>query len=143
MDPNERRRRRRRAYRGVPRSRTESITREELRAEWIRNPPVDVERPRMRGECVDGERPCPFVACRYNLYLDVTEAGSLKLNFPAFEPWEMPWSCSLDEAELGGLTLEEVGERMNFTRERTRQVEAKGCIQLAAALREQQNKETA
>jgi hypothetical protein len=47
-------------------------------------------RPRTRGECRDAERPCPFVACKHHLYLDVNpETGSLKLNFPDLEPWEL------------------------------------------------------
>src|SRR5581483_1287305 len=28
-------------------------------------------RPRTRGECVDGPRPCPWVGCRHHLALDV------------------------------------------------------------------------
>src|SRR4029077_6719314 len=32
--------------------------------------PQDIERPRPRGDCVGGERPCPFVSCAHHLYLD-------------------------------------------------------------------------
>lgn len=35
-------------------------------------------RPRTRGDCEDGPRPCPWVGCRYNLMLEVTEAGGLR-----------------------------------------------------------------
>ncbi len=39
------------------------------------------ERPKLRSECVDGPRPCPFVSCKYHLYLDVKAAtNSIKLN---------------------------------------------------------------
>jgi len=84
-----------------------------------------------REECRGDQRPCPWVACKYHLYLDVNpETGSIKLNFPDLEPWELPHTCSLDVAERGGITLEEVGEIMNLTRERIRQVEVRGLIKL-------------
>lgn len=71
-----------------------------------------------------GERPCPFVSCQHHLYLDVNpETGSLKINFLDREPWELADTCSLDVAERDGLTLEEVGEILNLTRERIRQIE--------------------
>lgn len=87
------------------------------------------DRPRHRGGCNEtgAVRPCPYVSCSAHLYLDVDpETGALKLNFPLLEVWEMKFSCSLDEADasLGeGMTLEEVAERTNLTRERVRQLE--------------------
>jgi hypothetical protein len=76
-------------------------------------------------------RPCPFVSCKHHLYLDVNpETGSIKLNFPDLEVWEMKETCSLDIADKSGITLEEVGEIMNLTRERIRQVEVRGLIKL-------------
>lgn len=90
-----------------------------------------IPRPRARKECSHGLRPCPFVSCRHHLYLDVNEEkGSLKLNFPDLEVWELPETCSLDVADRGGMTLEEVGEIMNLTRERIRQVEVRGLKKL-------------
>ncbi|MFB6263923.1 MAG: sigma factor-like helix-turn-helix DNA-binding protein [Bradymonadaceae bacterium] len=84
-------------------------------------------RPSKREDCRLGERPCPFVSCKYHLYLDVNpRTGSIKLNFPDLEVWELPETCALDVAERGGMTLEEVGELLNLTRERIRQVESKG-----------------
>lgn len=88
---------------------------------------TDHPRPKTRPECIDGPRPCPYVGCRYHLYLDVDpDRGSVKFNFPEIEPEElekMPATCALDVAEEGGLTLEEVSKYMNFlSRERTRQV---------------------
>lgn len=89
-------------------------------SEWLRA--ADSDRPRTRGECRHGVRPCPFVSCRYHLYLDVNEQnGSIKFNFPHLDPWELEISCALDVAEEGGLTLEEVGAHLNLTRERIRQ----------------------
>lgn len=89
------------------------------------------ERPDDRVQCVDGPRPCPYVSCKHHLYLDVNpDTGSIKLNFPELEVWEMEVSCALDVAERGGITLEEVGEILNLTRERIRQVEVKGLAKL-------------
>ncbi|MBJ6764206.1 DNA-binding protein [Corallococcus sp. H22C18031201] len=95
---------------------------------------VDDERPRTRADCVNGPRPCLFVSCKHNLYLDVNpETGSIKLNFPDKEIWELEHTCALDVAEKGGITLEEVGEIMNLTRERIRQVETRGLMKLREA----------
>ena len=91
-------------------------------------------RPKTRAECIDGPRPCPFVSCKYHLYLDVkTDTNSIKLNFPHLLVSEMEHSCSLDVAERGGLTLEEVGHILNLTRERVRQVEVAGLEKLREA----------
>lgn len=89
------------------------------------------ERPKTRADCIDGPRPCPFVSCKYHLYLDVKdETQSIKLNFPHLEVWEMEHSCALDVSEQGGMTLEEVGHILNLTRERVRQVEVAGLDRL-------------
>lgn len=92
---------------------------------------VDYDRPRTRSECRSGARPCLFVSCRHHLYLDVNPiTGSIKLNFPDKEVWELEETCALDVAERGGITLEEVGAIMNLTRERIRQVEVNGLSKL-------------
>ena len=92
---------------------------------------VQYWRPRKRSECLEMERPCLFVSCRFHLYLDVNpETGSLKENFPGKEPWELEQTCALDVSDRGGITLEEVGSIMNLTRERIRQVEVRGLEKL-------------
>jgi hypothetical protein len=76
-------------------------------------------------------RPCPFVSCSHHLYLDVNpQTGAIKLNFPHLEVWEMAETCSLDVADRGGITLEEVGAILNLTRERIRQVEVRGLSKI-------------
>lgn len=89
-----------------------------------KNGPIpDYWRPKKRADCESFSRPCPFVGCKFNLYLDVLKTGSIKLNFPHIEPWDMPphASCALDVAdELGEVFLDDVGVFMNFTKERAR-----------------------
>lgn len=129
---------RRRRRRSRPRAKTISmkrITKRVLAYEALFAPPVEgIERPRTRGDCTDMPRPCPFVGCKYHLYLDVNpETGSLKLNFPDLEPWELPHTCALDIADEGARTLEGVGDLINVTRERLRQLEVSSLQQLRAA----------
>lgn len=77
------------------------------------------------------DRPCPYVSCKYHLYLDVSrENGMLRLNFPEHEVWEIPETCALDVADRGGVVLEEVGVYTNLTRERIRQVESQGLAKV-------------
>ncbi len=126
---------RRRSRRTRPRSKTiamKRMTRAELKLGAVMYPPVlDIERPRTRAECMEEARPCPWVACKHHLYLDINpETGSIKINFPDLEPWEMKHTCALDVADAGALTLEEIGLITNLTRERIRQVEVRGLLKL-------------
>lgn len=129
-----------RSKRNRPRAKTialKRLTREELRRGALANPPVeDVERPVRREDCRDAPRPCPWVACKHHLYLDINPfTGSIKLNFPDLEPWELQQTCALDVAEQGALTLEEIGLITNLTRERVRQLEVRGLLALKSRSR--------
>jgi hypothetical protein len=94
---------------------------------------IEARRPRSRAECASGPRPCMFISCKHHLYLDVNPStGSIKLNFPDKEVWDLAETCALDVADRGGITLEEVGSIMNLTRERIRQVETRGLLKLRA-----------
>jgi hypothetical protein len=117
--------------RGRPARRPKTMSRREMTREARRKERagdsveiMEYDRPRNRSECVNGARPCLFVSCKHHLFLDVNpETGSVKLNFPDKEVWELEETCALDIAERGGITLEEVGEILNLTRERIRQLE--------------------
>jgi hypothetical protein len=118
------------------RARTISVkrmTKRELEIGRMLYPETDYYKPKMRAECVDGPRPCPYVSCQHHLYLDVSaRTGAIKLNFPDLEVWDMNETCALDVADRGGTTLEDVGAIMNLTRERIRQVEVKALAKLEA-----------
>jgi len=108
-------------------TRTDSELGREMRAR------LDALRPKTRGECAEGPRPCPHVSCRHHLYLDVSpRTGAIKLNFPDLEVWDLPISCALDVAENGATTLEDVGGILNLTRERIRQLELSALGRLEA-----------
>jgi len=92
---------------------------------------AEIDRPHKRSECAEGPRPCPHVSCRHHLYLDVNpQTGTIKLNFPDLEVWELAFSCALDVADLGGTAIELVSELMNVTRERIRQIEMQALSRL-------------
>lgn len=76
------------------------------------------ERPRTRGDCVNGPRPCPWVGCRHHLYLDVGPQGQLYLAFPG-EPDLLTATCSLDVADQGEHTNETVAYLTNRSSSRT------------------------
>jgi hypothetical protein len=94
-------------------------------------------RPTRRSECVDGERPCPWVSCRHHLAIDVQQSGSLTLYVPVDDDGEaalegMTESCSLDVADRGEHTLEEIGEILGCTRENVRQRVDRALARFAA-----------
>jgi len=104
-------------------------------------PTWEVERPLLRAQCASMARPCPFVSCRYHRFLDVNEekkGSQIKLNFPhvldytGINEREMAQSCILDLVDDGDRTLDEVGEILNLTRERVRQIEASALKKLRA-----------
>ncbi len=94
-----------------------------------------VERPRTRGECIGGERPCPWVGCRHHLFLEVhPRTGNVLYNFGQLEPDELEHSCSLDVADAaadeGGLVLEEVARRLNLTHQGVRAIEVRALVRM-------------
>lgn len=91
-------------------------------------------RPRCRADCEAVPRPCPYVGCRMNLYLEVRSTGAIVYNHPG-EPWDSVDSCVLDVASEGRITLEEVGRIFNFTRERVRQIERTALDRIAKRAR--------
>jgi hypothetical protein len=104
------------------------LSKEERRQSLLLEPWMNETLPKTRAECKYGERPCPYVRCRYHLALEVKPNGSLSENF--HEICEMKETCVLDVAERGENTLEYIGECMNITRERVRQLETDALAKL-------------
>lgn len=114
------------------------------------------EFPRTREECRPGVglRPCPWVRCKFHLYLEVNQrTGSIKLNHTGLEPWELADTCALDVAEetddvadgfrLSGdgsgkvtasASLARVSRALGVCRERISQVEEEAIDRLRAGL---------
>ena len=102
-------------------------------------PEWPIQKPATRAECESMLRPCPFVSCRYHRYVDVNtekKGSQIKLNFPDVLDYthldvdQLEDTCILDMAEEGTRTLDEVGDLLNLTRERVRQIEARAIKKL-------------
>lgn len=92
----------------------------------------DEPRPKTRGDCVDGERPCRWLGCTMHLAVSVNAQGGLIEDPRGLDG--MTETCALDVAARGGATLEEVGEIMGVVRERVRQIEERACSKLRTKL---------
>lgn len=84
---------------------------------------LNCARPRTRGDCADGPRPCPWVACRFHLAVSIWGA-TVRLR----PDWEQLPTCALDLAEKGGLTLREVGAVLGVTRQAAQQIESRALV---------------
>jgi hypothetical protein len=58
-----------------------------------------LDRPRTRGDCIDGPRPCPWVDCRHHLLSE-------------------EYSCVLDVADEGWHTQQEVASILGVSQQR-------------------------
>lgn len=92
----------------------------------IRRLRVVPDRPATRGDCEDAPRPCPYVGCNYNLFLDVDPAyGRITLNGPdSRDPADVDpeWSCALDVADRGAQRREDIARALDVVPERIRQI---------------------
>jgi hypothetical protein len=93
--------------------------------------PIGIQKPTTRADCLPGgpnqDRPCPFVSCRYHLFLEAKPNGNIRINQPDREVAELEHSCCLDVADDGGATLVEVGKLLRISKERVRQI-SEGCM---------------
>lgn len=101
---------------------------------------VDEDRPRTRGECVGGERPCPWVSCRHHLALEVQRGGSISINPLLLEDaingdeldlTRLPETCALDVADRGPTTARHVANLAGTSFQRICQVEGKALAHAA------------
>lgn len=71
----------------------------------------DAQRPRKRGDCVDGPRPCPWVGCAYHLFLHVTKSGKIIHRSDVSEVEQLRQSCALDVADAVAESGEALSDR--------------------------------
>lgn len=119
------------AARAAVRARIEAErrAREQQRAE-VEAVIAEYDRPRTRGDCAGGERPCPWASCRHHLLVEVSpETGHLKLQDRELE--DMPETCALDVADRGGLNQPDTAALLGVSRQRVYQVEKRGIRLLA------------
>jgi DNA-directed RNA polymerase specialized sigma24 family protein len=94
------------------------------------------ERPTRRSQCKDGPRPCPWIACKHNKFIEsIDSAGRIQRRVPGSNPEDIDPtdSCALDQEEQeervarqkGGLTYQKIGNEFGISRERIRQIEEK------------------
>lgn len=98
--------------------------------------PEGVRRPTCRDECRDAPRPCPFVSCKWHLFItDIAPDG--RIHTQETPPWELTESCALDVAEREQpLPAREVGEFLGCTSSRVLQIEVQLRAKLGVELRE-------
>lgn len=100
------------------------LTADERRIAALLYPERNFWRPKTRADCANVQRPCPYVGCRHHLYLDETDAGSLRFTRPDLAVHQLLESCSLDVADEGPRSQEATGELLGgLSHERIRQIE--------------------
>lgn len=84
-------------------------------------------KPKLRGDCVGGPRPCPWLYCRYHLAVEVSRRHP--------EGFELAETCALDVADRGANSEEYIGELLGYTRQRIQQIEATALKKLSRRLK--------
>lgn len=79
------------------------------------------DRPTHRIMCPD-VRPCPFVSCRYNNYLEIGETGNVRVSLEGIHAWERRHSCALDMADSSMQHTREIASATGLTRTRVNQI---------------------
>jgi hypothetical protein len=85
-------------------------------------------RPKTRAECNAVPRPCPYVGCRYNLYLDVDELGRIIIPDADTPIEERRYSCALDVVEDNpdGIGVVRLATLTGHAREELKRIEVRG-----------------
>lgn len=80
----------------------------------VKSAPKTWNECRARGLGLPGV-PCCYVACRWNLWLEVRPTGVITFNFPDHHPQDVPCLCALRIAECGAHTSESIGALLGLT----------------------------
>lgn len=98
------------------------------------------QRPKTRADCINSVRPCPWVGCRHHLFLNVSRNGSIRYaaSGDLDELDTMPASCSLDEAEKGGMSMGQVARNLQLSELSARNDLASGACVLRRELSQYQ-----
>jgi len=94
-------------------------------------------RPKIRADCLSGERPCIWIRCSHHMLWAMNlgmRYNSRKVIYRKFLDsytddefvniiFGLPETCVLDITDRGGQTLESIGQILGITRERVRQIE--------------------
>jgi hypothetical protein len=99
-------------------------------------------RPASRAACLNENkvRPCPFVSCSRHLGTDITNAGSLKINFPVAPGVmdvaldDMPDTCVQDVADRGPQSFEAIANALNVCHSRGEQLVKEALAEMQAKL---------
>lgn len=88
--------------------------------------------PRRRADCEHAARPCPKLACRYHLMLDVKPSnGTIQINHADLE--EMLETCALDMSREPH-TQEEVAKAIGVSRKMAQIIERNALRKLSVML---------
>lgn len=94
-------------------------------------PSYETPRPKTRGDCIDGSRPCPWATCRYHLASDIDRRGHLHVS-----PTDSGETCALDVVDRhGNITLREVARLLGITHQGARFIETRALADLGRGFR--------
>lgn len=85
----------------------------------------EILRPKTRGDCKEGVRPCPWVSCRHHIYSEIDPNFTMDVDLNRLEE-----TCILDIADSGSISLLEIADLMCAKREKIKQLEARGLRKL-------------
>lgn len=86
---------------------------------------LDDLRPRTRGDCAEGPRPCPWVSCKFHLLWDRASREERQDDERLLATLAtIPETCALDVADRGGLSMDEAGAAIGLVRQRVQQIES-------------------
>jgi len=126
---------------------TIELTQEDRDSLVVSSLETEKKRPTCRADCSEVSRPCPYILCKHNMFLDIKDNGSIRYTQNTKDPLEvkhveingekvMP-SCSLDIAEQfpEGLSCDAIGTLLGgISRETVRLVSKKSTASISSRM---------